>query len=68
MVNFKEWTICHISLFVTFVLSGVAINAVQAVLFFTVGQVSRRAFRKINFYFNWMINAQVSRHNRFDKL
>jgi hypothetical protein len=28
-------------------------------LFFTVGQVSRKFFRKINFYFNWIINAQV---------
>lgn len=59
MVNFQEWTIFHISLFVTFVISGLAINLVQVVLFLTVGQLSRRLFRKINFCFNWMINAQV---------
>ena len=59
MVNFKEWTVFHISLFVTFVISGLVINLIQAILFFTVGLVSRRLFRKINFYLNWMINAQV---------
>jgi hypothetical protein len=59
MVNFREWTVCHISLFVTFVISGLFINLIQAILFFTVGLLSRKLFRKINFYFNWMINAQV---------
>jgi hypothetical protein len=59
MTNFREWTLFHISLFVTFVVSGLIINLIQASLFFTVGQVSRKFFRKINFYFNWIINAQV---------
>lgn len=59
MANFREWNILHIFLFVTFVVSGLIINLVQVILFFTVGLLSRKVFRKINFYFNWMINAQI---------
>jgi len=59
MVNFKEWTICHLSIFMTFVLSGLAINMVQLCLFILVGWWNRCLFRKINYYLVWMIYAQL---------
>ena len=60
MVDFKQWTICHLSLFMTFVLSGLVINIVQLCLFILIGWWNRSLFRKLNYYLVWMIYAQVN--------
>lgn len=59
MVDFKQWTICHLSLFMTFVLSGLVINIVQLCLFLLIGWWNRSLFRKLNYYLVWMIYAQL---------
>lgn len=59
-MSFKQWTVCHLSLFITFIVSGLAINALQLGLYLLVGWWNKRLFRKINYYFIWMIYAQVS--------
>lgn len=59
MVDFKQWTICHLSLFMTFVLSGLVINIVQLCLFILIGWWNRSLFRKLNYYLVWMIYAQL---------
>ena len=60
MGNFREWTICHLSLFMTFVISGLAINGLQLAFYLLIGWWNRPLFKKINYYFLWMIYAQVS--------
>ncbi len=60
MANYKEWTILHLSLFITFIVSGLCINFVQAVVYLLIGTWNKTLFRKLNFYFIWMIYAQVS--------
>ena len=57
--NFKTWTICHLSLFMTFIISGLLINCVQAGLYILIGWWHRTLFRKLNYYLVWMIYAQV---------
>ncbi len=58
-LEWRKWLVLQIPLFVTFLISGLVINAVQAVLFFTVGTFSRRLFRKINYYLVWALYAQL---------
>ena len=58
-MGWREWPACHILIFLTFLLSGLAINAVQAVLFLAVGTHNRPLFRRINYYLVWMIYGQL---------
>ena len=60
MLNFKQWTLCHLSLFVSFIVSGLLINAIQLCLYCLIGWWNRSLFRKLNYYLVWMIYAQVS--------
>jgi len=59
MLNFKQWTLCHLSLFVTFIVSGLLINAIQLCLYCLIGWWNRSLFRKLNYYLVWMIYAQL---------
>ena len=59
ITNFKQWTVCHLSFFMTFVLSGIVINIVQLCLFILIGWWHRSLFRKLNYYLVWMIYSQV---------
>ena len=59
MANFKTWTICHLSVFMTFIISGLLINCVQACLYISIGWWQPTLFRKLNYYLVWMIYAQV---------
>ncbi len=43
----------------TFVLSGLAINAVQLFLYLLIGWWNPTLFQKINYYLIWMLYAQV---------
>jgi hypothetical protein len=60
MVEFKQWTVLHLSGFITFIFSGLAINAAQAGIYLIIGWWNKSLFRKINYYLVWMIYAQVS--------
>jgi len=59
ITNFKQWTVCHLSFFMTFVLSGIVINIVQLCLFILIGWWHRSLFRKLNYYLVWMIYSQL---------
>jgi len=59
MANFKTWTICHLSVFMTFIISGLLINCVQACLYISIGWWQPTLFRKLNYYLVWMIYAQL---------
>lgn len=59
MLNFKQWTLCHLSLFVSFIVSGLLINAIQLCLYCLIGWWNRSLFRKLNYYLVWMIYAQL---------
>ena len=59
----KTWTVFHICLFITFLLSSFIINIVQAVLYITVGFLSKTLYRNINSFLVWQIHAQVSTLN-----
>ena len=61
LTQFRTWTIFHICLFITFLVSSFIINIVQAVLYFTVGLLSKTLYRTINSFFVWQIHAQVSK-------
>ena len=43
----------------TFIISGLIINCVQAGLYILIGWWHRTLFRKLNYYLVWMIYAQV---------
>lgn len=55
----KTWTVFHICLFITFLLSSFIINIVQAVLYITVGFLSKTLYRNINSFLVWQIHAQL---------
>ena len=65
MFNYKEWTVLHIMLFVTFVVSGLIINLIQGVFYLVLASTNRQLFRKINYYLIWMIYAQVKTKKLF---
>ncbi len=58
-LHWKEWTVVHMLLFVTLLVTGLAINAVQMLLFLTVAPLDRTLFRKLNYYLVWTIYAQI---------
>ena len=55
----RTWTVFHICLFITFLLSSFIINIIQAVLYVTIGLISKTLYRKINSLLVWQIHAQV---------
>ncbi len=57
--NWRQWTIFHVFMFVTFLVSGVAVNAAQLVLFALLGTWNRRLFRRLNYYLVWVIYTQL---------
>ncbi len=57
--RWREWTVFHVFLFVTFLVSGLFVNAVQGTLFLLVGTWNRRLFRRINYYLVWLIYTQL---------
>lgn len=59
MSQWREWTALHICFFVTFIISGLAINLVQALLYLLVGWWHHTLFRRLNYYLVWMIYAQL---------
>ena len=57
--GFREWTVFQILFFLTFLISGLAVNLIQAVLFLTLGQANRELFRKVNYYLVYAIYGQL---------
>ena len=57
--HLRTWTVFHICLFITFLVSSIIINVVQAVLYFSIGIVSKTLYRAINGCLVWQIHAQV---------
>jgi len=55
----RTWTIFHICLFISFLLSSFIINIIQAGLYFTVGLLSKTLYRNINSFLVWQIHAQL---------
>ena len=57
--HLRTWTVFHICLFITFLVSSFIINVVQAVLYVSIGLVSKQLYRTINSFLVWQIHAQV---------
>jgi len=59
--SWKELTVLHVLLFISFLLSGLFINGIQLLLFIVVvrGAGNRRLFRSINYYLVYAIYAQL---------
>ena len=55
----RGWVGLHILFFISFLVSGLAVNAVQYALFFTLGALSRDAFRRANYYLVYAIYSQL---------
>lgn len=60
-MTWKEWKCLHILFFLTFVLSGLAVNLIQFVLYGVIvkGFGNHDLFRKINYYLVWAIYGQL---------
>ena len=47
------------SFFVAFIIFGLIGNLCQLILYVTIWNINRQMFRKINYYFTWMVHAQL---------
>jgi len=58
-MDFRSWTLIHLGLCITFILSGLFINVLQAVVFLILAPINRRLFRSVNYYFVYCIYGQL---------
>lgn len=61
MVRWREFSLLHVMLFLSFMVSGVVINLVQLVLYLVVAKLfdNRRLFRSLNYYLIYSIYGQL---------
>ena len=61
MVAWKEWSVVHVLLFLSFLVSGLLVNLVQLVMWVTLVTLlgDRRLFRKCNYYCIYVIYGQL---------
>ena len=60
-VHWQEWTVVHMSLFVTFLVSSLTCNAIHILAYFIVKPYNLELFRTISSGLCWTINAQVGK-------
>jgi lysophosphatidic acid acyltransferase/lysophosphatidylinositol acyltransferase len=58
-MKWKELAIFHILFCVTFIVSGLAVNLVQFILYVLLQRINRPLFRKVNYYLVYTIYAQL---------
>jgi len=59
LVRWQEWTLVHMSLFVTFILSALACNVINLVLYVLVRPLHLEFYRTLSNLLLWLINSQV---------
>jgi len=59
MIKWQEWTVVHVSMFVTFILSALMCNIVNIAVYLVVRPVDLDLYRRIASFLNWTINAQL---------
>ena len=59
MVRWQEWTVVHVSMFVTFILSALACNVVNVILYLVVRPLNLEQYRALSNTLVWVINSQV---------
>lgn len=57
--GWQTWSFLHVFFFITFMATGLLINAIQFLLLHTVGYISMDVYRRINFYLVWMLYSQL---------
>jgi len=60
MGSLKEWSILHVLMCVTFIVSGLAINLVQLLLYIPLKYTNKNLFRTLNYYLVYMIYSQLT--------
>jgi len=58
-MNLKEIAIFHVFFCVTFIVSGLAVNLVQFILYVALRQINPQLFRKLNYYLVYTIYGQL---------
>jgi len=59
MVRWQEWTVVHVSMFVTFILSALACNVVNVILYLVVRPLNLEQYRALSNTLVWAINSQL---------
>ena len=67
-VKWQEWSVVHVSMFVTFILSALACNVINVLIYFIVKPLNLSLYRRLGGYLNWTINSQVGQKRFFIKL
>lgn len=62
MINWKEFSLLHVFLFLSFMVSGLMVNMVQLVLYLVIVKVldNRSVFRSLNYYLIYSIDDSSS--------
>lgn len=55
----KKSPVAHLMMTITFLMSGIIINFVQCILYYTLRPISKYVYRKINFYLNFSLYSQL---------
>lgn len=58
-MNFKEVTLIHVLLCISFIVSGLLVNLVQLILFLTLANINQSLYRRINYYLIYLIYCQL---------
>jgi len=58
-IKWQEWTIVHVSLFVTFILSALTCNVINIAIFIVIKPLNVELYRRIAGLLNWTINSQL---------
>ena len=59
VVRWQEWTLVHVSMFVTFILSALACNIANVILYLVVRPLNLEQYRALSNSLLWVINSQV---------
>jgi len=58
-IKWQEWTIVHVSMFVTFILSALICNVINIGIYLVVKPLNLHLYRRMAGFLNWTINAQL---------
>lgn len=58
LAHLRTWSIFHISIFITFLVSSFIINILQAFLYVTIRPINKSLYHRVNSFLVWQIHAQ----------